>query len=316
MVPPPGSRGDAVGEEVALGDEHAGRARPAGKLVRREEDRVLVREVAVLDVGRGVHLDREVRARGRVVPEGQRAVPVEQDRDGVDVRDDARDVRRCREASDLQRPCGVALELLAQVVEVEAAVAVLPDDDDIRDRLAPRQLVRVVLERADEDDRPLGCAAKRPSSRTRSRRSMRPRRARAGEDDHVVLPAADGPVDDPARLLAQPRRLEPGRRGLRVRVGVERQHLAADEVLDERERAARGGVVGVDEPAQAEGPFEESVVADHGRPDPLQQGRCGTGALWAGEDERFRCGRAHASIPSLLEDGPAARNLRPATSRR
>ena len=39
--------------------------------------------------------------------------------------------------------------------EVDVAVGVLGDDDDVGDRLAPRQLVRVVLERADEDHRSL-----------------------------------------------------------------------------------------------------------------------------------------------------------------
>ena len=40
-----------------------------------------------------------------------------------------------------------------------------------------------------------------------------------------------------ARVLAQPRGLQAGAAGLGVRVGVERQHLVADEVLDEGQRA-------------------------------------------------------------------------------
>jgi hypothetical protein len=39
----------------------------------------------------------------------------------------------------------VALELLREMAEVEAPVLVLPDHDHVGDRLAPRQLVRVVL---------------------------------------------------------------------------------------------------------------------------------------------------------------------------
>ena len=39
--------------------------------------------------------------------------------------------------------------------EVDPAVGVLPDDDDVGDRFPPRELVAVVLVRADQDDRPL-----------------------------------------------------------------------------------------------------------------------------------------------------------------
>ena len=42
-----------------------------------------------------------------------------------------------------------------KVGRVDPAVLVLPDDHDVGDRLAPGQLVAVVLVRPDEDDRPL-----------------------------------------------------------------------------------------------------------------------------------------------------------------
>ena len=42
----------------------------------------------------------------------------------------------------------VAHELLRELLEVDVAVGVLADRDDVGDRLAPRQLVAVVLERA------------------------------------------------------------------------------------------------------------------------------------------------------------------------
>jgi hypothetical protein len=44
-------------------------------------------------------------------------------------------------------------------------------------------------------------------------------------------------VDDRARLLAQLGGPPAGRRGLGVGVAVHRQHLLADEVLDETQRA-------------------------------------------------------------------------------
>ena len=66
------------------------------------------------------------------------------------------------------------------------------------------------------------------------------------------LAAADRVADD---LRARPRgsasSAGPVPRGLGVRVGVERQHLVADEVLDERQRAPRRGVVGVGDAARA-----------------------------------------------------------------
>jgi len=48
-VPPPGTVG-AVPEERALGDEDSRRPRAADELVRGDEDRVLVGEVAVLEL--------------------------------------------------------------------------------------------------------------------------------------------------------------------------------------------------------------------------------------------------------------------------
>ena len=210
-----------VGEEVALGDEHARRARAAGELVRREEDGVLVGQLAVLDRRRRVHVDRQVRRGGRIVPERQRAVAVEQDRDGVDVRDDPGHVRRRREGPDLEGAVVVALELVTQVLEVEPPVGVLADHHDVGGGLAPGQLVRVVLEGPHEDD---GSGA--PAELEHAHEPVdRARRARPAEDDDVVVPAADRPVDDPAGVLAQLRRPPARGRGLRVGVRVERQHL-------------------------------------------------------------------------------------------
>ena len=148
---PAGHRRHAAEQEPALGDQHAGRARAAGELVRREEDRVLAG-----------HVDRQVRARGGVVEAGERAVAVEQRRDLLDVGDDPGDVRRGGEAADLQRPVRVLAQLGVEVGEVDPPVRVLADGDDVGARLPPRQLVRVMLVRADEHDRPLGTEVEEP----------------------------------------------------------------------------------------------------------------------------------------------------------
>src|SRR5690606_24861339 len=143
--------GHAVSQQFAAYHKHAGGARAADKLVRREEDRVLV-GLRVLGTS-AVHLDLDVRARGREVPERQGAVPVQQVRDGVGVRDDAGHVGGRREGADPQWTVLVADQLLLEPVHVDVPVRVLRDHDDLCDRFPPRQLVRVVLERADEDHR-------------------------------------------------------------------------------------------------------------------------------------------------------------------
>jgi hypothetical protein len=106
--------------------------------------------------------------------------------------------------------------------EVDLAVVVLRDRDEVRNRFAPRQLVGVVLVRADEHDRPL--------ARRDPRRQVvavveigrqaevqdvdelvdRARGARAAEDHRVIRRVrAQRRSDDLAGLLAEARRLEP-----------------------------------------------------------------------------------------------------------
>ena len=80
---------------------------------------------------------------------------MEQHRDRARVGQDAGDVRGGREGTDAQRPVGVPDQLPLQLGQVDATVGVLVDGHDIRDGLAPRQLVGVVLVRADEHHRPL-----------------------------------------------------------------------------------------------------------------------------------------------------------------
>src|SRR3569623_3568866 len=272
-----GTRRHRVAQQLALDDEHARRLRAADELVRRDEHGVLVRAVALVD------LDVAVRAGGGEVPEAERAVLVEELGDGGLNGRDAGDVGGGREAADLERPRGEAHELLLEVRESDVTIGILVDHDDIGDRLAPRQLVGVMLERADEHDRALGFgdAVRELVARVEIGRDAqlqdvdqlvdRAGRAAAGEDHQVIGAAADRALDHLTRVLAERRRLPAGAARLGVRVRVERHDLVADEVLVERDRAAARGVVRVRDAAQAVRAFECAVVADDRSSDRLDE---------------------------------------------
>ena len=205
---------------------------------------------------------------------------VQQRGDRGRVADDPGHVAGGRERADPQRAVGVRGELRVQPVEVDVAVGVLRDHHDVGDRLAPGQLVGVVLVRADEHDRPplrrdgLGrpvALVRCPQAEDADQLVDRAGRAGSAEDDQRVLVAADGVADDPARVLAQAGGLQPGAAGLGVRVRVAGEHLAADEVLQEAERPPGGGVVGVRHPPRTVRARHDLVVADDGLADPAQQ---------------------------------------------
>ena len=97
----------------------------------------------------------------------------------------------------------------------------------------------------------------------------------------------------------------PGAAGLGVGVRVAGQHLVADEVLDEGQRPAAGGVVGVGDPARAVGPVHHLVVADDRLADaaPAAAGsgrsgsRGGTGSSSLGHASSVRATMAPRSRP-------------------
>ena len=212
---------------------------------------------------------------------------------------------------------GVPVELHGQLVEVDVAVAVLADRDQVRDRLAPRELVAVVLERPDEHDRALvgrDPRAQVPAVVEVGRDAQvehvdeavdRGRRPGAAEDHRVALGVAADPVQhEPPRLLAEARGLEPRAGRLGVRVRVQRQDGVADEVLDEAEAPPRGRVVGVGDAPDAVRPGHRLVVADHRRPDEVDE-RVGPGAgpvVAVGG----RCRPAGFHVASSLGDAHAA----------
>jgi hypothetical protein len=171
-------------------------------------------------------------------------VAVRQGRHPVRVGQDAGDVGGGREAPDDQRPPGVPGQLGLQVGQVELAVGVLADGHHVGGRLAPGQEVAVVLERPHQDQRPWAGRG-RPLAELQQAGQLGHRRRGPGpgEDDQVLVGAADGLVDHLAGLLAQPGGVAAGARALGVGVGVPGQDLVADGVLDEVEGPARRGPV-------------------------------------------------------------------------
>jgi len=95
--------------------------------------------------------------------------------------------------------------------------------------------------------------------------------AGTAEEHDIVLRAPDGGVHDAARVVAQAHRLQASGQRLGVRVGVQRQDLVADEVLDEAQRPAGGGVVGVHDALGPERSRQDEVVPDHRTPDQLDE---------------------------------------------
>src|SRR4029079_2626944 len=102
-----------------------------------------------------IHVERQVRARGGVVPESEGATRVEQLGGPRNRPEVAGDVRRRGEAADLERALRVVHERGLEGTEIELTARVLRDGHDRGDGLAPGELVAVMLVRADEDDRPL-----------------------------------------------------------------------------------------------------------------------------------------------------------------
>ncbi len=234
--------GHRVAHQVAAHDQDARGLRPAGELVRRQEHRVLV--VASAGTGHG-NPDRHVGPCGGVIPERQGTMGVQQRRDPAGVGENAGHVGRGRETADQQRPAGEPGHLPLQVGQVDVAVGVLADDHHLGDRLAPGELVGVVLVRADEHHRPLACrdlpgelvpvvqAGRDAQLEDADELVHRGGRAGPAEDDQVIVGAADRTMNDLAGVLAQPGRLQAGAGALGVSVGIPRQHLLAGEVLDE-----------------------------------------------------------------------------------
>ena len=204
---------------------------------------------------------------------------------GTAVGQDPGHVRGRRETADQQRAAREAGQLLFEIGQVHMPVGILADDDDVGNRLAPGQLIGVMLVRPYKDNGSLRLRNSRGELETfvqpgRDAQLQNPdqlvhrcRRPGPAEDDQVVIGAADGIPDDPAGVLAQPRRLQPGSRALGMGVRIARQDRVADEVLDEVQCPPRRGVVRVGDAAQAERTVDQLALADDAPPDPLEQRR-------------------------------------------
>ena len=119
-VPPPGTDGTRLRSSARLATSTPGVPGPADELVRRDEHRVLVSEPRRAGSCRSAGTARRPRSPSTTARRAGAA-----DRHPVDVGDDAGHVRGGGEAADLHRPVGVAAQLVLEVLEVDAAVAVL-----------------------------------------------------------------------------------------------------------------------------------------------------------------------------------------------
>ena len=135
---------------------------------------------------------------------------------------DTGDVRSCRERSDLEGSVGEADQRCLQLIEIDVAVRILRNDHHIRNRLSPRKLVAVVLERADEHDGSFGrrdlfrkaiaiieplwdADAKHPDNEVDG--TGRPT---AAEQHRMLVGGTDALADDAASVLSEPSCLKSG----------------------------------------------------------------------------------------------------------
>ena len=273
---------DSIGEQFPPRHQDTGGAGAADQLVGGDEHCVQMRHVD-LYVGRG----------SGEVPTGDGAVAVQKGRYRLGVGHDARDVRRGRERPDELRTVGVLGQLDLEVGEIDVTVGVLVDGDDIGDGLSPRQFVRMVFVRADEDNRSLIGrdvpaeaesvveVGRNPKSENADQPVDRSRGSRAAEDDGVFVGGPDASGDQCPRVLSEAGSLKPRARGFGVGVGITGQHPLAQVVLDERQRPTGRGVVGIDDGSRSKGPVDHFGRADDRRPNVGDQiiGRLSHGGL-------------------------------------
>ena len=72
-------------------------------------------------------------------------------------------------------------------------------------------------------------------------------RAGTTEDDLIIIASPYRSSDNGSRLFSQRCGLRAGEGGLRMRVGIQRQHLPANKVFEKVERPARRCVIGINQ---------------------------------------------------------------------
>ena len=210
-----GDRRDAVAEEVAAGDEDARRAGPADELVGRDEDR---RPWCRGPRRPGRRRDGEPSGAGRrgaISISTYGAAAAKSQNESAPWRWSRTEIARVSERMPVTLDAAEKLPICSgrsawrdqlglEAGEVDPPVGVLRDRDHVGDRLAPRQLVAVVLVGADEDDRALGGRDPRREvvalvelGREAQRQDVDEPvdgggRARADEDDDVLVGRPDG----------------------------------------------------------------------------------------------------------------------------
>ena len=192
------------------------------------------------------------------------------------------------------------------------------DRDDVGDGLAPRRSRWSGARRgrgrppdaATEGCGPSGRAGRRgpTGSAGRGRRSAW-RSRRCSPSRRRARPCRRSPPTDSrmiSRASSRSRRgLQAGAAGLGVGVGVARQHLVADEVLDEGERPAGGGVVGVRDPAVTVRRGHHVVLADDGLAHERDQRRGRFRACFQGRAEWCEPPVRGADVRAATADGRA-----------
>lgn len=98
------------------------------------------------------------------------------------------------------------------------------------------------------------------------------RRGTGSTEDHFVLVSAiDCLTNNFPGLLTQHRSLGTGEGSFGMSVGVEGQHLVANEILDKTQRAPRGGVIRINQWTRAEGCIDGGVITNDGIADFLDE---------------------------------------------
>ena len=95
--------------------------------------------------------------------------------------------------------------------------------------------------------------------------------ARSAEDHTRLVVATNRVVNDSSGIFTQTGSLQPSARRLGMGVGVTGEYFFADVILNEGERPARGGVIGISDPVRPIRPVHHLVITNNRFTNPVQQ---------------------------------------------